>query len=275
MNKFCDYSGQTALVVGCASGIGRATAKGLIDQGAEVIGVDVADCDLPLARFQKCDARSVDQINTLLADTGAINALFYCSGLPQTKPFLDVLKVNFLGMRHLIEAALPKIENGGSVSIIASTAGNGWVTRPEVVNALIDTPDFESGVSWLEGRNEALGDPYMFSKEAVIVWVMKNCARYIKRGVRLNCLSPGPTISGMTPDFDSFGGPAIIDVYTQPLGRRSSPEEQAQPLIFLGSREASYINGCNFITDAGFTASMATGQIDLNALLAQAAGQNK
>ena len=35
------------------------------------------------------------------------------------------------------------------------------------------------------------------------------------------------------------------------------------PLIFLGSKEASYINGCNFITDAGFTASMATGQIDL------------
>jgi len=99
MSKFCDYSGQKVLVVGCASGIGRATAKGLMDLGAEVIGVDVADCDLPLARFQKCDARSVDQIDKLLAETGAINALFYCSGLPQTKPFLDVLKVNFLGMR--------------------------------------------------------------------------------------------------------------------------------------------------------------------------------
>ena len=52
---------------GCADAF-SAQAQGLIDLGAEVVGVDVADCDLPLARFQKCDARSTDQIDKLLAD---------------------------------------------------------------------------------------------------------------------------------------------------------------------------------------------------------------
>jgi hypothetical protein len=57
------------------------------------------------------------------------------------------------------------------------------------------------------------------------------------------------------------------------LDRRTSPEEQARRLIVPGSREASSIDECNFTTDASIPASIAAGQIDLNALLAQTAGQ--
>jgi NAD(P)-dependent dehydrogenase (short-subunit alcohol dehydrogenase family) len=266
-----DYKGLKTVVVGCASGIGRAAAEGLVALGSRVHGLDVKVCDLPLASFARCDTREPAAIDEAVAAMGdGIDAFFYCSGLPQTKPPLDVHKVNFLGMRHMVEAVRPRVRKNGSISIIASTAGNGWVRRPEVIHSFIDTPDFAAGVAWLTPKLAELGDPYMFSKEAVIVWMMKSCARYIKSNVRLNCLSPGPTITGMTPDFDSFGGPALIDVYTQPLGRRSSPEEQAWPLIFLGSPAASYINGCNFITDAGFTSAMATGQLDLEKLIAAA-----
>ena len=269
-----DYKGLKTVVVGYASGIGRATAEELIALGASVHGLDVQTCDLPLASFRTCDTREPDQIDQAVAALGSgIDAFFYCAGLPQTRPAIDVLKVNFLGMRHMVEAVRPNIRKGGSISVIASTAGNGWVQRPTVVNEFIDTRDSAGGVAWAQPKLADLGDPYMFSKEAVIVWIMKHCARFIRTGVRLNCLSPGPTISGMTPDFDSFGGPALIDVYTQPLGRRSTAAEQAWPLIFLGSPAASYINGCNFITDAGFTSSLAMGQLDLATLIAEATGK--
>lgn len=270
----CDYSGMTTVVVGCASGIGRATAAGLLAQGAQVHGLDVADCDLDLSGFSKCDTRDAAAIDAAVhAMPPAIDAFFYCSGLPQTRPPIDVLKVNFLGMRHMVEAVLPRMAKDGSVSIIASTAGSGWVKRADLIRDFLAQPDIASGVAWLEPRWDDLGDCYQFSKEAATLWMMTNCARFIQNGVRLNCLSPGPTNSGMMPDFDSMGGPALIDVFTLPLGRRSSPEEQAWPLIFLGSREASYINGCNFVTDAGFTASAATGQIDVDALVDEALGQ--
>lgn len=271
MSGMCDFTGRKVLVVGCHSGIGQATAKTLIELGAEVHGADVRACDLPLDSFHECDTRDPASSDRLLATVGhGIDALFYCSGLPQTRPPLDVLAVNFLGMRHLVESALERMSPESAISIIASTAGNGWMQRVPVLDELLATPDIACGIAWAEPKLEELGDPYMFSKEAVILWVMRNCARFVRAGSRLNCLSPGPTISGMTPDFDSFGGPKLIDVYTQPLGRRSSAQEQAWPLVFLGSREASYINGCNFITDAGFTSSAATGQIDVDALVAEA-----
>lgn len=265
------YQGKRVLVVGCYSGIGRATAEELIKLGAEVEAMDIRQPDLPVAGYTECDLRDTKQIDRAIAGlNGKFDALFYCSGLPQTFPALDVLRVNFAGMRHFIDSALPLLNAGAAVAIVASTAGNGWVMRAPFVTEFVTTANADAAIAWAETKLDEIGDPYSFSKEAAILWMMRNCARFIRQGVRLNCLSPGPTITGMTPDFDSFAGPAIIDVYTQPLGRRSSPEEQAYPLIFLNSDAASYINGCNFITDAGFTSSLSTGQIDLDQLLKEA-----
>lgn len=265
------FAGQKVLVIGCSSGIGRATAEGLLALGADVLGVDWQASDLALSAFLTCDLRQREAAGQVLAWAGqGLDCVFYCAGLPQTRPFADVIAVNFLSLRTIADGVIPAMRKEGSVSVIASTAGNGWVNRAPLVNSFLDLPSDDAAQGWIAERAAELGDSYMFSKEAVILWMMRSCARFIRQGVRLNCLSPGPTWSGMTKDFESFGGPALIDVFTQPLGRRSSPQEQAWPLIFLGSRQASYINGCNFITDAGFTSSIATGQIDLDQLIAQA-----
>ncbi|SNS05388.1 NAD(P)-dependent dehydrogenase, short-chain alcohol dehydrogenase family [Sphingomonas laterariae] len=267
------HEGRNVLVVGCYSGIGRATAEELVRLGARVHGMDWKSVDgIGLSAFTLCDLRDTGSIDAALGQiAGPLDAIYYCSGLPQTHPAMDVLKVNFINARYFIERARPLVRDGGAIAIIASTAGNGWVTRAATVTEFVTTSDGSAAVAWAEPRLAELGDPYSFSKEAIIVWAMRESARIAEnRGIRLNLLSPGPTISGMTPDFDSFAGAKVIDVYTQPLGRRSAPEEQAFPLIFLNSEGASYINGCNFITDAGFTAGMATGQIALDRLLAEA-----
>jgi len=268
------HAGKKVLVVGCYSGIGRATAEELVRLGASVHGMDWKPVDgIGLAAFTLCDLRDPASIDAALDEvSGPLDAIYYCSGLPQTHPPLDVVKVNFIAVRYFVEKARPLVRDGGGIAIIASTAGNGWVNRAPLLTEFTTTRDWDAAVAWAEPRLADLGDPYSFSKEAVIVWGMRESARIVEnRGIRLNLLSPGPTISGMTPDFDSFAGPKVIDVFTQPLGRRSAPEEQAYPLIFLNSDGASYINGCNFITDAGFTAAMATGQINLDQLLAEAA----
>ncbi|ARS26232.1 SDR family oxidoreductase [Sphingomonas sp. KC8] len=268
------HAGKKVLVIGCYSGIGRAVAEELVRLGAVVHGIDWKPVDNPgLSAFTLCDLRDIGSIDAALTEIqGPLDAVYYCSGLPQTHAAADVVTVNFINMRYCIEQVRTKIRDGGAIAVIASTAGNGWVNRAALITEFVATPDHVSAQAWVEPRLAGVGDPYSFSKEAVIAWGMRESAHILaNRGIRLNLLSPGPTISGMTPDFDSFAGPKVIDVYTQPLGRRSLPEEQAWPLIFLNSDAASYVNGCNFIADAGFTAGMATGQIDLDRLLAEAA----
>ena len=80
------YDGKRALVVGCYSGMGAATAKIVQSLGGEVIGVDYRDPDYELASFT--DATSGTQRTStpsLASLAGPIDRLFYCAGLPQTR----------------------------------------------------------------------------------------------------------------------------------------------------------------------------------------------
>jgi len=63
----------------------------------------------------------------------------------------------------------------------------------------------------------------------------------------------------------------VLEAAAQPINRRSTPEEQAGPLVFLNSDAASYINGVALPVDGGFLGGVATGQIDLSAMMAGAA----
>ena len=265
------YQEKRVLVVGCFSGIGEATARELVRLGAQVHGIDIKKSPVSLASFTECDLRDRGQIDAALKTIGGpIDALFYCAGLPQTFPAVEVVQVNFLSVRYLIEGALPHMSAGSSIAVIASTAGNGYQDRLDVVTELVMTRDYDEGLAWLEPRLADLGDPYAFAKEAVIVWGLRQSSVLIQRGIRINLLSPGPTESGMMKDFEAVSSPKIIDVFTQPFGRRSTSAEQAYPLIFLNSDAASYVNGMNFNADGGFTAAVRFGLIDVDDLLAKA-----
>ena len=65
----------------------------------------------------------------------------------------------------------------------------------------------------------------------------------------------------MMPAFEALAGKELIDAFIGPSKRRSTPEEQAWPLVFLNSRRSSYVAGESFHTDAGFRGAMITGQI--------------
>src|SRR3546814_4160066 len=82
----------------------------------------------------------------------------------------------------------------------------------------------------------------------------------IKKGIRINCTMPGPTQTPMMKEFESATKASVLEAAAQPINRRSTPEEQAGPLVFLNSDVASYVNGVCFYVDGGFMAGLATGQ---------------
>ncbi len=180
---------------------------------------------------------------------------------------MQVMKVNFLGLRHITERVLPLMPEGSAVAHVASLAGQGWAAHADDIDALLATDGFEAGVEWCERELDAFDDPYFFSKECVIRYTHTRSRPAIRQGVRMNCLSPGPVDSPMMADFRSALDSATIDwTASQANGRLARPEEIAPPLAFLCAPGASYVSGIDLIADAGFTAAMTCGQVDLSTL---------
>lgn len=272
MADLVDYKSKRVVVSGCFSGMGEATAKLLLKLGAEVHGLDYKDCSLKLASFTRVDLRDPASIDAAVSKIGGkVHALFNCAGLPHTFPPLEVMKVNYAGTRWLTERLLPLMSAGAAIVSISSNGGLGWSRRVPVLMQLLANDTYEGAMRWCEANPETVGEGYALSKEAIIVWTMMSCARLIKRGIRINCTTPGPTQTPMMAQFEIATKASVLEAAAQPINRRSTPEEQAGPLVFLNSDAASYISGVVLPVDGGFMGALSTGQIDMKSLMGAAA----
>lgn len=272
MGEFVSYQNKRVVISGCFSGMGEATAKLLLKLGAEVHGLDYKPSKLNLASFTQVDLREPTAIDAAVKKIGGkVDALFNCAGLPQTSPPLDVMKVNYAGTRRLTEQVLPLMSAGGAIVSISSNGGLGWSRRMPVLMGLLKIDNYDGIVKWCQDNAETVREGYAFSKEALIVWTMMTSTQLIKRGIRINCTMPGPTQTPMMSQFEQATAASVLEAAAQPINRRSTPEEQAGPLVFLNSDAASYINGVALPVDGGFLGGVATGQIDLSAMMAGAA----
>jgi len=249
------YAGKRVVVTGCRSGIGHATARMLLGAGAQVHGIDWQPSDLPLSAFTRVDLRDPAMIEAAAATIeGPIDALFNCAGLPPMSPALDVMRVNFIGMRHLTGLLLPRMAAGSAVVTVGSNGGAGWRAHLAELRTLIDTPDYAGAVAWCEAHEAPQANAYGFAKEAIVVWTMASAAPFIHRGVRINCTSPGSVQTPMLEAIEEAVSAARVDIVSQPIGRRSTAEEQARVLLMLNSPHAAYINGVDLPVDGGFIA---------------------
>ncbi|GFE79800.1 3-alpha-hydroxysteroid dehydrogenase [Steroidobacter agaridevorans] len=272
MGEFASYRNKRVVISGCFSGMGEATARLLLQLGAEVHGLDYKPSKLNLASFTQVDLREPAAIDAAVKKIGGkVDALFNCAGLPQTSPPLDVMKVNYAGTRRLTEQVLPLMSAGGAIVSISSNGGLGWSRRLPVLMGLLKIDSYDGIVKWCQDNAETVREGYAFSKEALIVWTMMTSTHLIKRGIRINCTMPGPTQTPMMSQFEQATAASVLEAAAQPINRRSTPEEQAGPLVFLNSDAASYINGVALPVDGGFLGGVATGQIDLSAMMAGAA----
>lgn len=269
------YEGKHVVITGCFSGMGEATAKALLGLGAQVHGVDYKDAALPLASFTKVDLRDPAAIDRAAAAIGGrigkVDALFNCAGLPQTFPAIEVMKVNYLGARRFTERLLPFMQKGSAIASISSLAGLGWSRRIPTLMELLQIEDYAAALNWCETHPDIVQEGYSFSKEIIIVWTMMMCAPLIKQGIRINCTLPGPTQTPMMKDFEAATPMDVLNAAMQPINRRSTPLEQAGPLLFLNSDLASFVNGVPLPVDGGFLGGLATGQVDMSAMM-RAAG---
>lgn len=270
MSNLLGYTGKRVIVSGCFSGMGEATARALIDLGAEVHGLDFKDSTLPLASFNRVDLRDPASIEAAVAAVGGkVDALFNCAGLPGggAFPAMDTFKVNFAGTRHITETVLPLMGPGSAIVSIASTGGLGWSRRIPVHMELLQTQGFDGAVAWAEAHADQVAEGYAFSKEAVIVWTQFMCARLIRQGIRINCTLPSPTQTPMMDTFQATSGKEVVDAAAEPLGRYSTAEEQANGLLLINSDLAGIITGVVLPVDGGFMGSLATGQIDISKMM--------
>ncbi|WP_373080877.1 coniferyl-alcohol dehydrogenase [Zhongshania sp.] len=265
---FLGYKNKRVIVSGCFSGMGEATARMLLELGAEVHGIDYKETQLKLASFNQVDLRDPAAIDAAIANIGGkVDALFNCAGLPQTSPPLDVMKVNYAGTRRVTEQVLPLMAEGGAIVSISSNGGLGWSRRMPVLMDLLSKSTYEEAVAWCEQHLDDVKEGYAFSKEAIIVWTMMSSTSLIKKGIRINCTMPGPTQTPMMSHFEAATQASVLDAAMQPSNRRSTPEEQASALVYLNSDAASFVNGVAFPVDGGFLGGVSTGQIDLSAMM--------
>ena len=273
MSDILGYKGKRVIVSGCFSGMGEATAKLLLELGAEVHGLDFRDSSQPLASFTNVDLRDPASIEAAVAGIGGkVDALFNCAGLPQSFPPLDVMKVNFIGLRHLTEQVLPLMGPGSAIASIASTGGLGWSRRIPTNMEFVTTKGYDAAVVWCEAHlDDVVKEGYSFSKENVIVWTQFMGAHLIKKGIRINCTLPSPTQTPMMATFEAASGKDVVAAAAEPMGRYSTPAEQAGGIVLLNSDLAGIVNGVVFPVDGGFMGGVATGQVDLSVMMRRSA----
>lgn len=253
------YDNKRVLVVGGATGMGAAAAKTAAEFGAEVIVMDVAPINYPVHQAVTVDLREKSSIDDAVDQVeGPVHAVFAAAGIAGGP---DVMRVNFIGHRHLIERMLAKgyLHRGSSICFISSVGGIGWENDLPRVQEFVATPDYDSADAWVSAHEPEGIIHYGFSKQAINAYVAWQAYPLLARGIRINAICPGPTDTplaranadlwlGFAQDYRDATGVGV-----------HQPEQMANAMVFLNSDAASGINGVNLLVDSGHVISSTTG----------------
>ncbi len=246
--------GTVALVTGAASGIGRATAIRLAEEGATVVAVDRAPA---VDEAGPTIDRTVD-----ITDEGAVADLV--AGIVSTHGRLDSV-VNAAGVAgggpvHLLDLAewqrVIDINLTGTF-LVAKHALGPMVDQGK--GAIVNLASVE-GIEGTEG-----GSAYNASKGGVVILTKNLAIDYGAKGVRANCICPGFID---TPMMDSVLGDPSMEVYRNKivaehkLNRFGQASEIAAAAAFLVSDDASFVTGHALVVDGGYTAGRRQGVLE-------------
>nr|WP_315237580.1 coniferyl-alcohol dehydrogenase [uncultured Albidiferax sp.] len=249
--------GKTVVITGTSSGIGAEVARLARFQGAHVIGMDRNDPTLTLDGFVKADLGSVAAIDAAVAELPArIDAFCNIAGVPGTADGELVARVNYLGLRHLTEAVLPRMPRGGSIVNVASILGAEWPLRLDLHKQLASAKGFEAGAAWLRDHPVPQATCYQYFKEALIVWnATQSQEWFLGKGVRMNCVAPGPVFTPILGDFVSMLGEERVQADAHRMLRPAFADEVAAVIAWLCSDAARWVSGVNIPVDGGLAST--------------------
>ena len=246
-------AGRTYLVTGAASGIGRGTAArllaagsnvALVDRDADKLAATLADLDRDgRAVAQALDvtdpAAVADAVDTTVARFGAIHGAVTSAGIFAPADFTDlesvdlavfdeVIAVNVTGTVIVLRSVLPRLDPGGAVVTVASTAGL---------------------------RGHGFGPAYTASKGAVVALTRLIAVQYGPKGIRANCVCPGATAGeGLGAIFTDPAEAAKVSRGI-PLRRVGDGDDLGATIAALLSDETRYVTGQILAVDGGATST--------------------
>ncbi len=240
--------GKIALVTGGNSGIGLATAKQFVAEGAYVYitGRRQVELDAAVEAIGKnvtavqSDVSNLADLDRLFAtikqEQGHLDIIFANAGIGQIAPlgaiteehFDKTFNINVKGLLFTVQKALPLLPEGASIILNAS------------ITSIKGTPAFSV---------------YSATKAAVRSFARNWILDLRERKIRVNAISPGVV---PTPGYDHLGLndqqlQEFIDsqASTIPLGRVGKPDEIAKAVVFLASDDSSFVNGIELFVDGG------------------------
>lgn len=257
----------TYAVTGVASGIGAELARILKERGNRVIGFDVRETSENLDCFIPLDLNDPDgaaKAATLLDEP--LDGLCNNAGLPPRDGLEEtILCVNFVGTRAFTHALFPKFRADASIVNMASRAGHGWREGVEQVKRLGQVRRREQLARFLATEKIDATRCYNLSKEAMILWTIAEAEEMVKRGIRVNSLSPGGIETGILGDFQRAFGPKMAK-NVERAGRPGRPDEIAEIAAFLLSPASNWIKGADIAIDGGMGAFNQADMMDLHGL---------
>lgn len=248
--------GKTLVITGASSGIGAETARLARFQGARVIGMDRNDPMITLDGFLKVDMGDPAAIDAAVAGLpDHVDGLVNAAGVSGMADKDIVARVNYLGLRHLTEAMVPRLQNGGAVVNIASILGAEWPHRLAAHKELAATSGFEAGAQWLANNPVPQESCYQYFKEALIVWTKKRgYDLFMQNDIRMNAVAPGPVMTPILGEFVTMLGEERVAADAAKIKRPAIADEIAPPILFLCSDAARWVAGINLPIDGGIDA---------------------
>lgn len=233
--------GKVAVITGGSTGIGLATAKLFVEEGAYVFitgrrqkeldaAVSEIGANVTGVQGDVSNLADLDRLYAAVAAKGRIDIVFANAGVGELVPFGSVTEehfdkifnINVRGALFSVQKALPLLNDGGSIILTGSVAGSKGIGNFGVYNA---------------------------SKAAIRSFARSWTTDLKERKIRVNVLSPGPVD---TPILDPIPKEMIAGlIATVPLGRIGKPEELANAALFLASSESSYVTGIELFVDGG------------------------
>jgi NAD(P)-dependent dehydrogenase (short-subunit alcohol dehydrogenase family) len=252
-------AGKVAVVTGGCSGIGLATVKRFVEEGARVVVGDIDDeRGLGLAEqlggpesvtYQHVDVTSKEEVDALFATAkevyGSVDVAFNNAGIapPDDDSILDtdldawrrVQEVNLTSVYLCCKAVLPYMLEQQSGSII-------------------NTASF---VAVMGSATSQIS--YSASKGGVLSMTRELGVQFARSGIRVNALCPGPVNSPLLQNlFATDPERAARRLVHVPMGRFGEPEEMADAVLFLASDESSFMTAATFLVDGGVSGAYVT-----------------